>query len=194
MAATKMLLCSGLFLLVASMLHPSDFGVRYLAGWANAGVNYDTVPNINRLGFGVGFEAWFLKMIGLEIDVFYTDKGYQGYESEGYKDHDFAEISFPLLLKTRLFFDRASTLSLSVFGGGAYSRILSEMDRDWSFKRYDLGIIAGASLEKRLGNISLVLEGRYNWGLRYLSDEYMPSRFSFKTRTLFLLAGMNVHF
>ena len=193
----KGILLMGLFLLSISDLSPADFGVKFLAGWAYAGVNYENLPNINRLGFGIGFEAWFLKFIGLEVDVFYTDKGYQSYDDRysygwRWKDYDFAEISFPLFLKTRFFLDRALTLSLSAFGGGAYCRFLSNMDEN--FDQYDFGIIAGATLEKRLGNIGLVLEGRYNWGLRWQSDQYMPSRFSFKTRTFFLLAGANLHF
>ena len=189
-AVKTAILCSGLLLFVVSTLRPADFGVKFLAGWTHAGVNYDTVPHINRLGFGVGFEAWFFKLIGLEVDAFYAVKGY--HVNGEAKDHDFAEINFPLLLKARLFLDGASTLSLSVFGGGAYSRFLTAMDQD--FDQHDFGIIAGVSLEKRWGKVGLLLEGRYNWGLRYQSDEYMPDRFSFKTRTFFLLAGANLHF
>lgn len=182
-------LCAGLLIFAVSTLGASEFGAKFLAGWARAGVNRDTVPNINRLGFGVGFEGWFFNLIGWEVDAFYTVKGYRSNWDD--RDHDFAEISFPILLKTRLFLDGASTLSLSVFGGGSYSRFLTEMDENYD--QHDFGIIAGASLEKRLGKIGLLLEGRYHWGLRDQSDEYLPSRFEFKTRTFFLLVGANLH-
>ncbi len=188
-AVKAAILYSGLLFFVVSTLQAADFGAKFLAGWTVAGVNRD-IPNINRFGFGAGFEVWFFKPIGLEVDAIYAVKGYR-VNSEA-RDHDFAEISFPVLLKVRLFLDGASTLSLSVLGGGVYSRFLTEMDPD--FEQYDLGIIAGASLEKRLGKIGLLLEGRYNWGLCNQSDEYMPYRFSFKTRTIFLLAGVNLYF
>jgi hypothetical protein len=189
-AVKTAILCSVLLLFVVSTLQPADFGLKFLAGWTQAGVNSDRISRINRLGFGGGFEVWFFKLIGLEVDAIYTVKGYR-FNSEA-KDHDFAEISFPVLLKARLFLDGSSTLSLSILGGGVYSRFLTEMDQD--FEQYDFGIIAGASLEKRWGKVGLLVEGRYNWGLRDQSDEYMPFRFSFKTRTFFLLAGVNLHF
>ena len=180
------------WLLMAAVppVHSAELGVKFLAGWAHAGVNAQRVPSINRIAFGAGFEAWLIRWIGLEVDAFFTVKGYR-VEWED-REHDFAEISFPVLLKARVFLDRAATLSLSAFGGGAYSRFLTEMDPN--FERYDFGIIAGGSIEKRLGRIGFILEGRYHWGLRYQSDEYLPSRFSFKTRTLYLLTGANLHF
>jgi len=174
------------FLSAVSEARPADLGLKLLAGWAHAGVESKMPPPIDRLGFGIGFEAWIFRGLGVEADLVYSRKGYHvTWETE---DHDFAEISFPVLLKARFFLDGASTLSLSIFGGGAYSLFLTEMDPD--FRQHDWGIIAGASLEKRLGGIGLLLEGRYHWGLLYQSDEYMPGRFSFKTRTFYLLAGV----
>lgn len=189
-AVKAAVLCSGLLIFAAPALPSADLGVKFLAGWAHAGVNAERVPSINRIGFGAGFEAWLNRWIGLEVDALFTVKGYR-VDWETW-EHEFAEISFPLLLKGRVFLDSASTLSLSAFGGGAYSRFLTEMDPN--FEQYDFGIIAGGSIEKRLGRIGIMLEGRYHWGLRYQSDEYLPGRFSFKTRTFYLLAGANLHY
>jgi hypothetical protein len=121
--------CSGLLLSGVSTLRPADLGLKFLAGWTHAGVNYDRISSLNRLGFGVGFEAWFFSWIGLEVDAIYAVKGYH-VRGEA-EDHDFAESSSPMLLKARLFLDGSSTLSFSVFGGGAYSRFITKMDQDF---------------------------------------------------------------
>jgi hypothetical protein len=184
-------LCSGLLFFAVAALRPADFSLKLLAGWTNSGLHYDydSLSRINRPGFGAGFEVWFFKWVGLEVDALYAVRGYRW--SGEPEDRDFAALSFPVLLKGRFFFDRAATISFSLFGGGSYDRFLTKMDQD--FDQHDFGIVAGASLEKRLGKVGLLLEGRYEWGLNYQSDEYFPDRFSFKTRTFFLLAGISLH-
>lgn|GEM_PF-3413857 len=187
-AAKRVLLAAGLFLFVVSGLRSTDLGLKFLAGWTRAGVYSPPPEAIDRLGFGAGFDFWMFKNFGLEVDAFYCRKGYDLDWID--EVHGFSEISFPVLLKARVFLDKSSTVSLSAFGGGRYSRFLTDMDPNYG--QHDWGIVAGGSVEKRLSRTVLSLEGRYDWGLLYQSDEYMPGRFEFKTRTFFLLAGVRL--
>jgi hypothetical protein len=177
-----------LFLFSFIDLGAAELNLKSMIGWSHSNLDYEGIKGINRITSGIGFEIWIIKNLGFEIDAMYVKKGY--YCSSCETDKVFTEISIPLLIKSRVLFGKGSHYKFSVFGGFEYSPILTEMDP--YFGQHDLGIVVGSSLERSFEKVGFFVEMRYDWGLLEQSDEYLPRRFEFKTRTLYVMTGIKI--
>ncbi|MFC2156263.1 outer membrane beta-barrel protein [Acidobacteriota bacterium] len=142
---------------------------------------------------GAGVEFWISRSFGIEIDLLYVQKGHEeipGLYSSS--DGSFPTLSFPVLLRTRIQFKKDSPLSLGFMGGIAPTLILQKMDTNGVFAKHDFTILVGTVFELQLKNVILLLDARYDWGLNTLSIEYIPSRASFKTSTLYVMIGFKL--
>jgi hypothetical protein len=171
-----------------SDLGSADFNLKCIGGWSYSNLNREGIDGINSITFGMGLELWTFEYLGLEIDILYVRKGY--YSDPENSDKTFTEISIPLLIKSKIPFGADSQYAFNIFGGLEYSPILTEMDPNYG--QHDFGIVVGGSLERWFKKISLFIESRYDWGLLNQSDEYLPWRFEFKTRTFFLMTGIKI--
>lgn len=161
---------------------------------AMSGLTHSTtrgyLPFTNNFLYGVGAEFWFFEYLGIEIDSLFVKKGHGKTSSKRYVGSDdgiFTEISLPFLLKFRL---PLGSNKLGVYAGIAYSPILDEMDPN--FHNHDWNIITGGFFEKWFTKLAVFIDVRVDWGLNYLSIEYIPSRTQFKTSTLYLMGGFKI--
>jgi hypothetical protein len=177
-----------LFLFAVIDSGAAELNIKPMIGWSYSNLDREGIKGINRITAGIGLEVWIIKNFGLEIDAIYVKKGY--YCSSCETDKVFTEISIPLLIKSRVLFGKGSHYKFSVFGGFEYSPILTEMDP--YFGQHDLGVVVGSSLERSFEKVGFFVEMRYDWGLLEQSDEYLPGRFEFKTRTLYVMAGIKM--
>lgn len=166
----------------------AEWNLKPMIGWSHSNLDNERIKGVNRITSGIGLELWIIKNLGFEIDAIYVKKGY--YCSKCEADKVISEISIPLLIRSRVFFGKGSHYIFSVFGGFEYSPILTEMDP--YFGQHDLGIVVGGSLERSFEKVGFFVEMRYDWGLLEQSDEYLPGRFEFKTRTLFVMTGIKI--
>jgi hypothetical protein len=166
----------------------TELHIKPMIGWSHSKLDYERIKGIDRITAGIGLEIWIIKNLGFEIDAIYVKKGY--YRSYSKTEEDFTEISIPLLIKSRVLFGKGHQYIFSVFGGFEYSPILTEMDPN--FGQHDLGIVVGSSLERSFEKLGYFIEMRYDWGLIEQSDEYLPGRFEFRTRTLYLMTGIKI--
>lgn len=162
---------------------------------------------------GLGFDMG--KRIGLEIDLFYMQKGItysgsisdQGVTYSGEAKVMVNEVCAPVLLKFK--FMPGSTPFIVV--GGEIAFVLSNKV-DWSFtdpdthqlksgtqdlidytNRIDYGLVFGAGYELKMGGGSLVLQGRYHLGLANIlktdSTSQVNSSSWTKTNAIVILVG-----
>ena len=167
----------------------ADIHFKGMAGVTLSGTNIWHLSSTNNFGYGLGVELWIFEYVGIEIDSLVVKKGH-GVNSPGtYTDSDgtFTEISLPLLLKFRL---PLGSTKIGAYGGIAISPITNDMDTN--FSKHDKNIILGGFIEKWFTKAALFLDIRYDMGLNTLSIEYIPSRISFKTRTLYMMGGIKI--
>jgi hypothetical protein len=162
---------------------------------------------------GVGFDMG--KKIGLEIDLFYMQKGItysgsitdQGVTYSGEAKVMLNEICAPVLLKFK--FMPGSTPF--IVAGGEIAFVLSNKV-DWTFtnpktqqlesgtedlidytNRVDFGLVFGAGYELKMGGGSLVLQGRYHLGLANIvktdSTSQVDATSWTKTNAIVLMVG-----
>jgi len=63
---------------------------------------------------------------------------------------------------------------------------------DPNYRQHDVGIVVGSGIERSFEKVGFFIEIRSHWGLLEQSDEYLPRRFEFKTRTLFVMTGIRI--
>lgn len=167
----------------------ADIHFKGMAGVTLSGTNIWHLSSTNNLVYGLGVELWIFEYVGIEIDSLVVKKGHGIDSPSPYTDSDgtFTEISLPLLLKFRL---PLGSTKIGAYGGIAFSPIIDEMDSN--FDKFDQNIILGGFIEKWFTKTAIFLDIRYDWGLNYLSIEYIPSRTSFKTRTLYVMGGIKI--
>ena len=83
---------------------------------------------------------------------------------------------------------KLGSFRIGVLEGIAISPIIGEMDSN--FDKIDYNIITGGFFEKWFSDLALFIDVRYDWGLKTLAIDYVPTRVSFKTRTLYAMAGI----
>jgi len=167
---------------------PAEIHLKGMGGWTRSTTDIWHLRPINNVVGGIGVEFWPIEYIGFELDTIVVNKGHAERAAGLYyddKDATFTQISIPILLKLRL---PLKSFNVGAFGGIAYSPIIEDMDPN--FDKTDQNIIAGGFIEKWFSEMAIFLEVRYDWGLNVLSIEYIPSRVSFKTRTLYVMAGI----
>lgn len=167
----------------------ADIHFKGMVGVTLSGTDIWHLSSTNNFVYGVGVEFWLFEFVGIELDSMFVKKGHGIDSHSPYADSDgaFTEISLPLLLKFRL---PLGSTKIGVYGGIAFSPIIDDMDSN--FKKHDKNLILGGFIEKWFTKAALFLDIRYDWGLNTLSIEYIPSRISFKTRTLYVMGGIKV--
>ncbi|MBN2246202.1 MAG: hypothetical protein JW755_10195 [Candidatus Aminicenantes bacterium] len=159
-----------------------------MGGWTRSTTDiWHLRPTDNFVG-GIGVEFWPVEYIGFELDTFVVNKGHADRPDRHYyneKDGTFTQISVPFLLKLRM---KLGSFRIGVLEGIAISPIIEEMDSN--FHNFDYNLIAGGFIEKWFSDLAVFIDVRYDWGMNYLAIDYVPTRVSFKTRTLYVMAGI----
>jgi hypothetical protein len=190
------------------------FGVK--GGLSVSQVQADVFDTENRTGFVGGVYAGFdlTPMIGLQPELLFVRKGAKLYEYTGdvlgipvsesvTLDVDYLEL--PVLLRVSL--PVAEPLGVRLLAGPVASLKLDEslstsglfgysLDSD-QIKTADIGIAAGAALAMRSGNLRIVGEGRYTFGLTNVSDlsvEGVSLGGDVKNGSIYLMAGLEFLF
>ena len=167
---------------------PAEIHLKGMGGWTRSTTDIWHLRPINNFVGGIGVEFWPIEYIGFELDTFIVNKGHDERMNRPYydeKDGTFTEISIPFLLKLRL---KLGSFRIGVLEGIAISPIIEEMDSN--FHNFDYNIFVGGFIEKWISDLAIFIEARYDWGMNDLSIDYIPSRVSFKTRTLYVMAGI----
>lgn len=141
---------------------------------------------------GVGIEFSLSKILAIEVDSLYFQKGCSIYYRE-IPDmrwyYTLNTFSIPILLKIKL----PSKPLAYILGGGEFSYILShkEQGRDITenTKIFDYGLILGGGLEIKMSNNKLFIEGRYHIGLGNITKENLRFE-SIKTNALLLIVAL----
>ena len=167
---------------------PAEIHLKGMGGWTRSTTDIWHLKPINNFTGGIGVEFWPVEYIGFELDAIAVNKGHGERLSGHYyenKDTTFTEISIPLILKLRL---KLGSFRIGVLEGIAISPIIEEMDSN--FHNFDYNIFVGGFIEKWFSNLALFIDIRYDWGFNTLAIDYVPSRVSFKTRTLYIMGGI----
>ncbi|MCX6564141.1 MAG: porin family protein [Candidatus Aminicenantes bacterium] len=144
---------------------------------------------IGGLGIAIGGPQVFL-----EIDALYFQKGCRNDVGQaGEYKFLLPVISVPVMMKFRM--SRKQTSPFIVFGGEA-GYVLEATQTGtggtaWypipeGVKRFDFGVVGGAGFEIGMDTLSIVLEGRYHYGLTDLGTN---NNLRFKTSALCALIG-----
>lgn len=166
----------------------AEIYLKGMGGWTRSTTNIWHLRPINNFVSGIGVEFWPIEYIGFELDTIVVNKGHADPPNSPYydeKDGTFTQICIPFMLKLRM---KLGSFRIGAFEGIAISPIIEEMDSN--FGKLDYNIIVGGFIEKCFSNLAVFIDVRYDWGLNYLSIEYIPSRTSFKTRTLYVMGGI----
>lgn len=167
----------------------AEIHLKGMAGLTHSGTDIWHLTSINNFVYGLGIEFWVFEYVGIEIDSMFVKKGHSVDSPSPYTDSNgtFSQISLPVLLKFRL---PLGSTKVGAYGGLALSPIVDDMDSN--FDQNDKNIILGGFIEKWFTKAALFLDIRYDLGLNTLSLEYIPSRISFKTRTLYVMGGIKI--
>jgi len=190
------------------------FGVK--GGVSISQVQADLFDTENRTGFVGGVYAGFdlTPMIGIQPELLFVRKGAKLFEYTGEVagiplsesvslDVDYLEL--PVLLRVSL--PVAEPLGVRLLAGPVASLKLDEklstsglfgysLDSD-QIKTADIGIAAGAAVAVRSGNMRIVGEGRYTFGLTNVSDlsvEGISLGGDVKYGSIYLMAGLEFLF
>ena len=185
------------------------FGVK--GGVSISQVQADLFDTDNRTGFVGGVYGAFdlTPMIGIQPELLYVRKGADLYSYSGdvlgfpidetvTLDVDYLEI--PVLLRVSL--PVAEPLGVRLLAGPVASLKVDEklsvsglfghsFDSD-QVKSADFGIAAGAAVAFRSGNLRVVGEGRYTFGLTNISD--LPFGGDVKNGSFYAMAGLEFLF
>jgi len=167
---------------------PAEIHLKGMGGWTRSTTDLWHLRPINNFVGGIGVEFWPIEYIGFELDTLIVNKGHAERMNRNYydeKDGTFTEISIPLMLKLRL---KLGSFRIGALEGIAISPIIEEMDSN--FHNFDYNIFVGGFIEKWFSDLAIFIEARYDWGMNDLSIDYIPSRVSFKTRTLYVMCGI----
>lgn len=145
-----------------------------------------------KLGFwgGVGLEWGTESLIG-EVNLLYFQKGAKA-EIEGIPtEYTLSEILVPVMVK----FKFLPGTSPFIFAGGEVGYVIGYKAKDNSInsdikdnvKAWDYGLVFGAGLELWIGNVALLVEGRYHYGLAPMGN---GEGFDFKTNSIAILLGL----
>jgi hypothetical protein len=148
-----------------------------------------SAKNKSGLFFGVGFETGSFRTC-LEVDLLYFQKNCRCEFKGGSYSFWTDEISVPVMLKLRL--TSGTTPFILVGGEGAY---IISVQADPGAKRVsyptanrlDYGLVAGGGLEIWSGDLGIILDGRYHYGLANIEKK---GSFSFKTSAIALMLGI----
>lgn len=170
--------------------HPvsAEIHLKGMAGWTRSTTDIWHLRPTNNFTGGIGVEFWPVEYIGFELDTIVVNKGHADRSSGHYydnKDTTFTQISIPFLLKLRM---KLGSFRIGALEGIAISPVIEEMDSN--FHNFDYNIILGGFIEKWFSNLAVFIDVRYDWGLNTLAIDYVPSRVSFKTRTLYVMTGI----
>lgn len=168
----------------------AEIHLKGMGGWTRSSTDLWHPKPINNFVGGIGVEFWPIEYIGFELDTFIVNKGHADPPDRPYyteKDGTFTQISIPLLLKLRM---KLKSFRIGLLEGIAISPILEEMDSN--FHKFDYNIIVGGFIEKGFSDLAVFIDVRYDWGMNDLCIEYIPRRVSFKTRTLYVMAGIKL--
>jgi hypothetical protein len=179
-----------MIIMIVSMnpIIPGEIQLKGMGGWTRSTTDIWHLRPINNFVGGIGVEFWPIEYIGFELDAFAVNKGHADRPDRPYyneKDGTFTEISIPFLLKLRM---KLGSFRIGALEGIAISPIIEEMDSN--FHKFDYNLIAGGFIEKWFSDLAVFIDVRYDWGMNNLSIEYIPTRVSFKTRTLYVMAGV----
>ena len=167
---------------------PAEIHLKSMGGWTRSTTDIWHHRPINNFTGGIGVEFWPIEYIGFELDTIVVKKGHGDPPDRPYyydKDGTFTQISIPFLLKLRI---KLGSFRIGVLEGIAISPIIEEMDS--IFHKFDYNLIAGGFIEKWFSNLAVFIDVRYDWGFNTLAIDYVPSRVSFKTRTLYVMGGI----
>ncbi len=190
------------------------FGVK--GGVSISQVQADLFDTDNRTGFvgGVYGAIDLTPMIGIQPELLYVRKGAKLFEYSGdvvgipvsesvSLDVDYLEV--PVLLRVSL--PVAEPVGVRLLAGPVASLKVDEklstsglfgysLDSD-QIKTADIGIAAGAAVALRSGNMRIVGEGRYTFGLTNVSDlsvEGVSLGGDVKNGSIYLMAGLEFLF
>ena len=166
----------------------AEIHLKGMGGWTRSTTDIWHLRPTNNFVGGIGVEFWPIEYIGFELDTFIVNKGHGERLSGHYyenKDTTFTEISIPLMLKLRL---KLGSFRIGVLEGIAISPIIEEMDSN--FHQFDYNLIVGGFIEKWFSDLAVFIDVRYDWGFNTLAIDYVPTRVSFKTRTLYVMTGI----
>ena len=167
---------------------PAEIHLKGFGGWARSTTDIWHLKPITNFTGGIGVEFWPIEYIGFELDTIVVNKGHGERLSGHYyknKDTTFTEISIPLLIKLRM---KLGSFRIGALEGIAISPIIEEMDS--IFHNFDYNIFVGGFIEKWFSDLAMFIDVRYDWGFNTLAIDYVPSRVSFKSRTLYVMCGI----
>jgi hypothetical protein len=169
----------------------AEFYFKGFGGWSHATTRGYLDP-LNNVAFGTGLEFWAFKPVGIEIDILYVKKGHKEDDPTFYQNSDgsFASISLPVLARVRVPLGKNYPLSFGLLGGVNYSFILNDMDNN--FSNHDFGFMVGGTLDVKVEQFVIFLDGRFDWGTEYLAIEYLPHRVQFQTSTFYVMTGIKL--
>jgi len=200
------LLAGGAFLVAAPAAEAQTIGFKLGASMSTVSVEDDEGVNIDsRTAFGGGgFIRFGMGRIGIQPELLFLSKGFSA-DAPGDDDVDLQldYVEIPVLLHLPL--SMGTSFAPYVFGGPAFAfevgceagndAVTIDCDEDgadlFDRKKTDVGIAAGAGLEFAMGPGSILLEGRYTWGLTNLNESDNESE-SLKNRSAFFAAGYSI--
>lgn len=178
-----------IFILVSmNQIIPAEIHLKGMGGWTRSTTDIWHLRPINNFTGGIGVEFWPVEYIGFELDALAVNKGHADPPDRPYyydKDGTFTQISIPLMLKLRL---KLGSFRIGALEGIAISPIIEEMDSN--FHNFDYNIFVGGFIEKWFSDLAVFIDVRYDWGFNTLAIDYVPTRVSFKTRTLYVMGGI----
>ena len=139
--------------------------------------------------FGIFFGGNRGGNLGVMGELLYATK----VSASGTQETKLHYLEIPILL--RLNFGSPSRNGVSVYGlaGPVFdinlSASLNGLDVKSKYQSLDLGVIVGAGVEVT----RLLIEGRYNWGLRNIQNGNLATFGDIKTKTFALLVGFRLN-
>jgi hypothetical protein len=179
----------------------SKYTEKYVPPWVMS-ADYNPFHD-SKMGFlaGGGIELVINKNIAFEMDALFVQKGsnFSYLNNEKFK-YSLNVLSFPIILKLYLI----PNFPFYLLEGYEYSIILShekifiangqEVSKENikpKTKSYDQGVVFGLGFKQKLPSGSLIIEARYNLGLRNLSKDYRDYP-SIKTSAAGILFGFTI--
>jgi hypothetical protein len=184
----RILLLSIMTIVFINLTAYAEIHLKGMGGWTRSTTDIWHLKPINNFVGGIGVEFWPVEYLGFELDALVVNKGHADPPDRPYyyeKDGTFTQISIPFMLKLRM---KLGSFRIGVLEGIAISPIIGEMDSN--FHNFDYNLIVGGFIEKWFSDMAMFIDVRYDWGFNYLAIDYVPSRVSFKTRTLYIMGGI----
>jgi opacity protein-like surface antigen len=184
-----------LLCLIGSSLH-ADFKIMGGLNLSNYSGNENTIWSY-KMGFqgGLGIEIDITYRTLFEVDILFFKKGSRTGPSIGEERHVLNTMSFPVLLRSKLFHGTSPYIVGGLEFAGIISNIMYQkgeepVDLAGTLKRMDTGVVFGGGFEMELKEqLFLFIEARYHHGLKnllVLPDEGLVR----KTTAFVLLIGI----